>query len=544
MIERDSECRYYRDKCRLLEKKVEELESVIIKEKKIEEKLRRLYCRFEAVMDSLDAFVFVTHFETYEILFANKLTRENFGIKIGTICWESFKENANGPCSFCKSIKLLENNGIPNGVHVHRIKNIKDNEWYELHIQAIPWVDGSIVRLEIASNITKQIQYEKERLKSKNIESLGILAGGIAHDFNNLLAIILGNISLVKIASPADSRIQKYLDRIETAISQARELTNHLLTFSKGGIPVFRTVSIPKIIKNIAGLTLSGSNVKCHYEFDNNLYPVSIDETQISIAFRNILANSVDAMPGGGYITIKGKNTHCPLFLVTGDPTCNHYDKFIQITFEDKGIGINEDHLKNIFDPFFTTKLYGSGKGKGLGLPIAYSIIKKHNGFIEVTSQPGNGTNVEIYLPAFVEIKEEKAVPINQTVNIEPIMTRRILVMDDEPFIREMFIQMIQELGFDCCTASDGDEAIMHYLNALNERNPFDIVILDLTIKNGMGGKKTIEKILEINPSVFAVVSSGYAYDEVIENFKEYGFKAILPKPFSIDQLKEIIAVG
>lgn len=544
MIERDSESQIYKNKCTLLEKKVEELESLLAKERKIEEKLRRLYCRFEAVMDSLDAFVFVTHLETYEILFANKLTRESFGIKVGTICWESFKENTNGPCSFCNSTTLLENNGIPNGVHVHRFKNIKDNEWYELHTQAIPWVDGSIVRLEIANNITKQILFEKEMLKNKNIESLGILAGGIAHDFNNLLAVILGNISLVKMSSPVDSRNQKYLERTETAISQARELTNHLLTFSKGGIPVFRTVSIPKIIKNIAGLTLSGSNVKCRYEFDNDLYPVTIDETQISIALRNIITNSVDAMPGGGDITIKGKNAHCPLFFVIGDPTYHHFDKFIRISIEDKGIGINEDHLKNIFDPFFTTKMYGSGKGKGLGLPIAYSIIKKHNGFIEVTSQSGNGTIVDIYLPAFVEIKEERVLPIAQTVKLESISPRRILVMDDEQFIREMFYQMLQELGFECCTASDGDEAIMHYCNALNELNPFDIVILDLTIKNGMGGKKTIEKLLEINPSIFAVVSSGYAYDEVIENFKEYGFKAILPKPFSIDQLKEVIAVG
>jgi signal transduction histidine kinase/CheY-like chemotaxis protein len=530
-----------------LRRKIARLEEALAQEKRVEEELRQTeerlrisHERFSAVMDSLDAVVLVTHLETYEILFANKLGREAFGADVGSACWKSFGRDQNGPCHFCSKNQLLDPTGEPGGVHVCQFKSAVTNQWYELHSRAIKWVDGSLVRLEIANNITERIKTEEEILKSKNLESLGILAGGIAHNFNNLLAIIMGNISLVELSSHLDSKLRRYLEKASNAIVEAKDLTSQLLTFSRGDTPIYKSLSISKIVKNIVGNTISGTNVACDYLIDPSIKPVFVDETQVSIALRHIVTNAMEAMPNGGVISISGKNIHASalnsLPLDAGE--------YVKISIADQGAGIPETNLKNIFDPYFTTKPPGKDKNAGLGLSIAYSIIKKHSGYIDVQSSEKEGTRVDIYLPASREMPDEKpTVGILKIPEPEPpAKSRKLLVMDDERFILELYKQMASELGFDCQTAVNGDEAIRQYIEAMEKKEPFDVVILDLTIKDGLGGKRTVQKLQELDPNVYAVVSSGYSNDEVLENSRAYGFKSVLPKPFTIDDLKTILS--
>ena len=378
---------------------------------------------------------------------------------------------------------------------------------------------------------------EDKLLKSKTIDSLGILAGGIAHDFNNLLAVILGNISLVKLMPYLDHKILIHLERAEEAITQAKTLTNRLLTFSKGGSPIYKTISIEKLIQNVVSMTVNNPNITCRFELASELWPVLIDETQIGIAIRNVIINAIEAMPTGGTILVTGTNISItkPVSLDLSP------QKYVKISFKDEGTGIEEEHLGNIFTPYFTTKSVGQEKGIGLGLPITYSIMKKHGGIIDVQSQKNKGTCVDFYFPVAPDSSEKPIEPVDSkpcTNNSSPC---RILFMDDEQCVREMFKQMAEELGYSCQVAANGDEAIRLYHEAREQLTPYNIVILDLTVKRGLGGKNTVLRLKEIDPDVCTIVTSGFLFDDVIEEYKRYGFKAVLPKPFSFMELKNIL---
>jgi two-component system cell cycle sensor histidine kinase/response regulator CckA len=379
-------------------------------------------------------------------------------------------------------------------------------------------------------DISDRKQVEEELIKIKKLESIGVLAGGIAHDFNNILAAILGNISLANLLlKPDEVKVHSLLQEAEKASLRAKGLTQQLLTFSKGGEPVKSLASISDVIMDSTEFILRGSDVKCEYSFPDDLWHAEIDRGQISQVIQNIILNSSQAMPEGGIITI-----HCENYVYNGTLTLPiAAGDYIKVSLVDRGVGIPRDLLDKIYDPYFTTK----HEGNGLGLAVTHSIIIQHKGHIAADSKQGQGTTVTIYLPAFKQkkLKEQKEEPL-------PVGGKaKILFMDDDKMVRTMANEMLSHYGYEVFLAQDGQEAITLYRESLKDGAHIDLVIMDLTVPGGMGGKETIKEIIAANPQVKAIVSSGYSNNPIMANYGEYGFSAAVSKPYRQEELIKVI---
>lgn len=504
--------------------------------------LKKSYDQFITVLNGLDVYVYVADMETYEILFINKAAIDKWGEVTGKICWKNLQANQASPCEFCTNKKLVDDKGDPAGVHIWEYKNTFDNQWYECHDQVIRWIDGRLVRIQIATNTTLRKFTEKELLKSKKLEATGILAGGIAHDFNNLLCAIIGNIDLAKNDLQDSDKNIKFLANAEKASLRARDLINKFMTFSSGGAPTKATTSIRQLIIDTADVALSGSSSKCEYCISDDLWQANIDREQMAQAVRNIVDNAKESMPDGGTIRISIKN-----ISISGEHDADGFviqkGNYIRICIADHGSGITENEMPNIFDLYFSTKTLGSQKGMGLGLSITYSTIKNHGGYINVESAPGKGTDVYIYLPVSLEQQLKQEVKRTETSKSIAAFAgkKRILFMDDEEMLRDLAFEILTSMGHEAEISCHGEDAIQKYTQAQESGHPFDAVILDLTIKGGMGGMNTIKKLKEIDPEVIAVVASGYSADPVMSDFEKYGFKGAIPKPFNLDQLEALL---
>ncbi|HET6514661.1 MAG TPA: PAS domain S-box protein [Thermodesulfovibrionales bacterium] len=395
--------------------------------------------------------------------------------------------------------------------------------------------DGNIVGSVVAfRDITELKKLEQELLKAQKLESVGVLAGGIAHDFNNLLQIIMGNISLARTYEDPGSRRSELLELAEQASEQAKDLSYRLLTFSSGGKPHRRVTSLSKLLIESVNLSLSGSNVSCVFDIADDLSAVDIDEGQIRQAVSAIVVNAREATPNGGILRVDAGNVAVTakdrLPLKEGD--------YLHILVKDEGVGIPVENLAKIFDPYFSTKERGSEKGTGLGLTISHSIIKKHDGLLTVESQEGRGTAFHIYLPA----AQEEIITTATRRRTGVAGKRSILLMDDDPRVRYIGTEMLLAMGHEVEAARSGEEAIEVLKKARESGRTFDAVILDLTVKGGMGGKQVLAKLKEIDPEIKAVVSSGYAHDPIMKDFRTYGFVNAIAKPYGIEQLKELLA--
>jgi PAS domain S-box-containing protein len=388
----------------------------------------------------------------------------------------------------------------------------------------------------IDRDITQRKKIEEEIQKIRNLESLGLLAGGIAHDFNNVLLAIFANIDLAKLSIETNSEPYLLLSEAGKAIKQAKKLTGQLLTFSRGGDPIKKTIAMPELIVDTCRFVLSGSPIKCEYVIPDDLWVVDVDKGQIWQVLQNLLINASEAMPEGGTIRILVENilfdAQSSLPLKKG--------KYIKITVADEGKGIENELLAKVFDPYFSSKSKNGEKGTGLGLTICHSIIKKHNGHILLNSEPGQGTKVSFYLPVSAREAVLKT-PGDEGAIISASDNKRVLLLDDEDIVLKVSIKMLEQLKYDCETAKDGRTAIELYIRARSTGHPFDLVILDLTIRGGMGGEETIKKLLEIDPDVKAIVVSGYTDNEVIACYKNFGFKAAITKPYNLSTLREVI---
>jgi len=380
-------------------------------------------------------------------------------------------------------------------------------------------------------DVTEQYKTEQELQRVKKIESVGLLAGGIAHDFNNILAAILGNLSLGLMDSNLQSETRRRLIEAEKATIRAKDLTQQLLTFSRGGEPIKETASLKEVIQECSEFVLHGDKVACSYNIPDNLWLVDFDKGQISQVVQNIVINASHAMPNGGTIDItcdnvEPSNEH-DVFLLPGQP-------YVKIVIRDHGIGIQPDILDKIFDPYFSTKSGGSG----LGLAICHSIISKHDGHITVQSQLGKGTTFTIYLPA-----SSKAGPIEigRETDVAEAFRAKVLIMDDEEMVRNVSKEMITHLGHEVVLAEDGISAIQLFSESLAEQDPIDLIIMDLTIPGGMGGKDAAREILKLDPHAKLIVASGYSNDPVMANYAQYGFCAAIAKPYEINELRKLI---
>jgi signal transduction histidine kinase/ActR/RegA family two-component response regulator len=394
--------------------------------------------------------------------------------------------------------------------------------------------DGETIGItEFTRDITDRKKAEEEMLKLQKLESIGVLAGGIAHDFNNILTGIMGNISLAEVMLESDREPAAVLERLqeaEKASMRARDLTQQLLTFSKGGAPIKKPADMAEILQDITNFALSGSSVRCEFAIPEDLWKVEIDESQMSQVINSLVINAKQAMPGGGIINISAENVE----IDSGTIIPLKKGTYIKITVKDHGIGIPESIIQRVFEPFFTTKQAGSG----LGLATSYSIIIKHGGYITVESEMGVGTTFYVYLPAFAE---EKLLEKSEKQENSPKTKSRILVMDDEEIIRELLKDMLSSVGYQVDTTEDGADAINLYQQAVDLGERFDAVILDLTVPGGMGGIEAMQKLTEIDPGVKAIVSSGYFNDPVMSDFRKYGFKGVIAKPYKAKDLRKIL---
>ena len=508
----------------------------ITKRKKAEEALAAEKERLAVTLASIGDGVITTDTEG-KVVLINKVAEKLIGMKekdaigkpldkIFHIINEKTRKRCENPVD--KVLGIKKTLDITN----HTILIARDNTERIIAYSSAPIHDktGEIIGVVLVfRDTTEKRKMEKELLKTTKLESVGILAGGIAHDYNNILMAILGNITLAKKLVKPEDEILEILTQAEEASLRMKDLSQQLLTFAKGGVPVKRTASISELIKKSSSFILRGSNAWCEFSMPDDLWSVEIDTGQINQVINNLIINAKQAMPEGGTIEVCGEN-------ITID--AKHLiplrkGKYVKISIKDHGIGISEEHLQKIFDPYFTTKQEGSG----LGLTTSYSIIKKHNGLITVKSKLGVGTTFYIYLLASKEGPFSK-----KRVKKKLFVGKgKILVMDDKKTVREVADRMLKHMGYEVVVAKDGAEAIELYKRARESNQPFDVVIMDLTVPKGMGGKAAIKKFLEIDPEVKAIVSSGYSNDPIMSNFKKYGFKDIIVKPYKIEELSETL---
>ena len=372
----------------------------------------------------------------------------------------------------------------------------------------------------------RQLRLERESIKAKKLESVGVLAGGIAHDFNNILAAILGNISLLRLEAGFSDKAAAMLEDAERACVRAKDLTQQLLTFSKGGEPVRETASLAEVVRDSAAFILHGGTVGIEFDIADDLWLVDIDKGQISQVIQNMILNAKQAMADGGLIRVRCRNGGAD---VLGGPA-------VVITIADQGPGIAPADLERIFDPYFTTK----SEGNGLGLAICHSIVSKHHGRIAVECPPGGGTVFTIHLPAAA--KNEQAGSTAAAAPPPPVAAARLLVMDDEEMVRNVAKAMLAQLGHEVTTCADGAEALRLYQEAREQGREYDAVIMDLTIPGGMGGEEAAARLLDLAPAARLIVSSGYSTNPVLANFADYGFCAAIVKPYRLPELAAALA--
>lgn len=397
-----------------------------------------------------------------------------------------------------------------------------------------PYDDGTTV---FFNDVTDRQRAEDERLRLSKLESIGLLAGGIAHDFNNIMTGVLGYISFAKLDLDQDNPIYDRLAEAELAAIEAKNLTQQLLTFAKGGAPVKQMTSIADLLVESATFVLRGSNVRCEWEIPEDLWPVDVDTGQINQVIHNLVINAIQSMPDGGVLTIRGEN------MILGSSTDIRgasLDEgfYVKLSFADQGVGMTPEQLEQIYDPYFTTKATGTG----LGLTTVFTIINRHDGAITVDSTPGEGTSFDVYLPASThphEVEDKKQEVDEQTTIEEG--HGKILIMDDEAVIRELAAKSLAKYGYEVHTSSDGAQVIEMYREALEQNARFDVVIMDLTIPGGMGGEEAISHLKQLDPGIKAIVSSGYHNASIMANFKEYGFCDVVAKPYRVQDLFEAI---
>jgi two-component system cell cycle sensor histidine kinase/response regulator CckA len=510
-----------------------------------EEALRKSEQKFKELFDSITDLIYVQDLEGRFISFNPAMEKllgyeknELIGRKASDVMnpkWRALFES--------EYLETIKKRGFQEGTSVYYRKDGR-KLYLEYRSKLVKPEEGEPFITGMGRDVTSRIEAEREKkrlqeqlLHTRKMEAVATLSGGIAHDYNNLLSIIMGNLSLAKDETKPGSELAGFLEEITNASYKLRDLTHELMALARGGTPVKRVASLKDLLQGVSGAVSSESGISIKESISKDLWPAPHDAHKMGVVFRNVLNNAVEAMPAGGIITIKAENLRAeddgaPMALgPLKGLDCVH------ISIADQGKGIPPENLGKIFDPYFSTKRMGVQKGMGLGLATSYAIVQKHGGHIAIDSSPGAGTQVHIYLPA----ERRSAKMDRDTPSKDDAPLKRVLLMDDEAMLRKLAEQMLKKLGYGVETVRDGAEAIKTYKKQQDLGEPFDVVILDLTIKGGMGGEQTLGELLKIDPRINAIVSSGYFDAPIMSDFRKQGFVGAIAKPYEKKTLKEAL---
>jgi len=422
--------------------------------------------------------------------------------------------------------------GLADGVSARcefRMRNL-DGLWVWLRCTETPSKrneEGEVIQLiGMAEDITEKRRSESWRERRSALDVAGKVAGGVAHDLNNLLTILTANVSLIQEPDLSEEERRKCFEQIEATTQTAGELTHQLLTFAATEQRTRDLLDFSELVREVAELTVRGTNVVCRLEMEARDFGVTGEESALRHMLHHLVLNAVQAMPNGGCVTCRLRLAD-PEMPLPGELSPG---KYLSLEVHDEGPGIAVHLKERVFEPFFTTK----EDQNGLGLALSQHVVTGHGGVIEV--EPGDHGLIRVHLPAEEALPQSEAAAPRAS-DVWEGSPPRILMLDDDPNVMTPYARMLGLQGFEVQTTITGDECIAAYQAAIDRGEPFDVVVLDLTLPGSAGGVEVLAELRKLNPEIVAIAHSGYSEDNALQHPKQYGFCAGLPKPAPIARM-------
>jgi PAS domain S-box-containing protein len=392
-------------------------------------------------------------------------------------------------------------------------------------------LSGEPLLLIIAQDITEQLILENQLRQAQKMEAVGQLAAGVAHDFNNILTVIQGYSSLLLASNPPESSDHKSIEPIAAAAARAAKLVRQLLTFSRKQFVKLKPTDVGNTLSSISDMLrrVFPENIVVTISIAATLPRINADEGMLEQMLMNLAVNARDAMPDGGWLTISAEMVDVsPAIAAKNQEACP--GRHLRLSGADTGCGMTPDILPHIFEPFFTTKPVG--KGTGLGLATVYGIVKQHEGWVDVQSQPGQGSIFQVFIPTCAVETGADAIPEKQ----EPMRrgNETILVVEDETAVRDFVVELLQTHGYQTIVAESGPQALERWAQ---HRGKIHLLLTDIMMPGGLTGREVGEQLLAQDPTLKVIYSSGYSPGMADKAPTVLRDKSFLPKPYSADKL-------